>query len=133
MYLLDSCTISYFMKGEVSVANKIKETSPAVVYTSTITQMEITYGLIRKFNNSHRYFDFFKDFISAITVLAFDENAALEAAEIKKNLEKKGTPIGAYDILIAGVAKSSDLVLVTSNIKEFKKIDDLNIENWRDK
>jgi len=46
------------------------------------------------------------------------------------NLEKKGTPIGPYDLLIAGLARSQDLTLVTNNTKEFERIDNLRLENW---
>ena len=131
MYLLDSCTISDFMKGEINTTNKLKSLSPSIIYTSTITQMEITYGLLRKFDSSHRYFGILKEFLSAITIISFNEEAANQAAIIKKNLEAKGTPIGAYDILIASIALSTDLTLVTSNEKEFLRVDDLIIENWR--
>lgn len=131
MYLLDSCTISDFMKGEPNTAKKIKSLSPSTIYTSTITQMEITYGLLKKFDYSHKYFNFFEEFIAAITVLSFDEDAAKNSADIRKNLEKLGKPIGSYDILIAGIAKANDLILVTSNEKEFLRVEQLILENWR--
>ena len=63
MYLLDSCAISDFMKGDVNTTKKIKSLSPAIIYTSAVTQMEIMYGLLRKFDLSHRYFDFFSEFL----------------------------------------------------------------------
>ena len=131
MYLLDSCTISDFMRGEINTTKKLKSLSPSIIYTSTITQMEITYGLIRKFDLSHRYFGILKEFFSAITILSFNEDAANQAAIIRKTLEAKGTPIGSYDILIASIAISENLSLVTSNEKEFLRVDNLDIENWR--
>ena len=131
MYLLDSCTISDFMKGEINTTKKLKSLTPSIIYISRITQMEITYGLLRKFDLSHKYFEFLKEFFSAITILSFNENAANQAAIIRKTLEAKGTPIGAYDILIAAIAISENLTLVTSNEKEFLRVDNLIIENWR--
>ena len=131
MYLLDSCTISDFMKGEPNTVQKLKSLSPSIIYTSTITQMEITYGLLKKFDHSHQYFTLFGDLMAAITILSFDEEAAISSARIRKNLEKIGKPIGAYDILIAGIAKAENLILVTSNEKEFSRIEQLNLENWR--
>ena len=131
MYLLDSCTISDFMKGEVHTTKKLKSLNPSIIYTSTITQMEITYGLLRKFDPSNKYFVILKEFLSAITILSFDENSANQGAIIRKTLEAKGGPIGAYDILIASIAVSENLVLVTSNEKEFLRVDNLIIENWR--
>lgn len=132
MYLLDSCAISDFMKGERNTMTKVKSFSPAIIYTSTVTQMEIIHGLIRKFDYSHKYFKIFEDFLSVITILPFDEKAANSSAYIKKSLEAKGTPIGSYDILIAGIAMSNKLTLVTSNAKEFSRVDELIIEDWRE-
>lgn len=131
MYLLDSCTISDFMKGDKNTSRKLKTISPSVIYTSTITQMEIKYGLLKKFDYSHRYFKILEEFLSAVTILPFDKNSANHSAEIKKKLERRGLLIGSYDILIAGIAKSENLILVTANEKEFKRIDGLVIENWR--
>jgi tRNA(fMet)-specific endonuclease VapC len=131
MYLLDSCTISDFMKGLEHTSQKIKSLSPSIIYTSTITQMEISYGLLRKFDASHRYFGIFDEFIAAITLLDFDSTAAFASANIKKDLEKQGRIIGAYDILIAGIAKANDLTLVTSNEKEFIRVKGMSLENWR--
>ena len=131
MYLLDSCTVSDFMKGEIATAKKIKSLSPSLMYTSTITQLEIKYGLLRKFNSSHKYFKIFEDFMTVITVLPFEEEAANCSAKIMVELNRKGIPIGAYDILIGGIALASGLTLVTSNKKEFERISHLNIENWR--
>lgn len=132
MYLLDSCTISDFMKGHTNTMKKIKNTSPSLIYTMTITQTEIMFGLLRKFDNSHYYYKMFEDFLLAITVLPFDAKAAIQSAVIKKNLESRGNIIGAYDILIAGIAKAASLTLITSDIKEFERIDDLKLANWRD-
>lgn len=131
MYLLDSCTISDFMKGEANTLKKIKSISPSEIYTSTITQMEIRYGLLRKFDHNHKYFKVLEDFLSVISILSFDTRAAEFSAQIRKNLESQGTPIGSYDILIAGIAKSENLTLVTSNKKEFDRVHGLVIENWR--
>ena len=131
MYLLDSCTMSDFMKGEVTTVKKLKSLSPSLIYISTITQVEIKYGLLRKFDNSHKYFKLFEDFLKAVTLLPLDSAAANCSAEIMMELNRKGTPIGGYDILIGGTALASGLTLVTSNVKEFKRINNLNIENWR--
>lgn len=131
MYLLDSCTISHFMKGEENTAKKLKSLSPSVIYTTTISQMEILHGLLRKFDREHRYFKIFAEFMEQITVLPFDNDAALHSAQIRTTLEKRGNIIGAYDILIAGICLADGLILVTSNGREFRRVDDLQIENWR--
>lgn len=131
MYLLDSCAVSDFMRGNVNTSSRIKSLSPSIIFISSITQMEISYGLLKKFEKSHIFFKILKEFLSEISILPFDNIAAKESAIIRTNLEKKGTPIGAYDIFIAGIAKSQNLILVTSNEREFKRVSDLAVENWR--
>ncbi len=59
-----------------------------------------------------------------------DRSAAMDAAVIRAELEKKGLPIGPYDLLIAGLARSQSMTLVTNNTKEFERIDGLRLENW---
>jgi len=67
-----------------------------------------------------------------LNLIDLDRFAAEEAAVIRAQLEKKGKSIGPYDLLIAGLARSRDLTLVTNNTKEFERIVGLRIENWID-
>ena len=69
-------------------------------------------------------------FLSGIKILPFDEKAATEYGDIRAQLERRGTPIGANDLLIAAHARSLNLILVTNNFKEFERVDNLQIENW---
>jgi tRNA(fMet)-specific endonuclease VapC len=69
-------------------------------------------------------------FLSPITILNFDDKAAGEYGRIRADLERKGTPIGPLDMLIAGHAKSEGLILVTNNTREFNRVDGLAIEDW---
>ncbi len=69
-------------------------------------------------------------FLSPITILGFDGQAAEEYGRIKAELEKKGTPIGPIDTLIAGHAKSRGLILVTNNTREFSRVASLTVEDW---
>jgi tRNA(fMet)-specific endonuclease VapC len=63
-------------------------------------------------------------------VLPFDDLAAVEYGEICADLQRKGTPIGTMDMLIAAHARSERLVLVTNNVREFERVSKLEIENW---
>jgi tRNA(fMet)-specific endonuclease VapC len=65
-----------------------------------------------------------------LNVLSFSDKEAKSSAIIRSQLERKGTPIGPYDVLIAGTALSNQAVLVTNNTKEFKRVPKLKIENW---
>jgi len=65
-----------------------------------------------------------------LNLINLDCSSAIEAATIRAQLEKKGMPIGPYDLLIAGLARSRDMTLVTNNTKEFERIVGLHLENW---
>lgn len=65
-----------------------------------------------------------------LEIFNFDYSAALEYGIIRSNLEKKGTPIGSLDMLIAAHAKSMDFIVITNNEKEFSRVEGLRIENW---
>ena len=69
-------------------------------------------------------------FAARLEVLPFDAEAAAHAAEIRVALERRGRMIGAYDLLIAGHARSRGLVVVTSDLKEFGRVDGLRCEDW---
>ncbi len=69
-------------------------------------------------------------FLTPLEVIDFDYSATIEYGIIRSDLEKKGTPIGPLDTLIAAHAKSLDLTLITNNEKEFNRISGLKIENW---
>ena len=70
-------------------------------------------------------------FLGDVEIVPFDINAVGVAAKIRTTLELAGKPIGAYDILIAATAIACNFILVTSNEKEFVRISELKIENWR--
>jgi tRNA(fMet)-specific endonuclease VapC len=65
-----------------------------------------------------------------VDVLPFDQEAAAHAAEIRASLERLGNPIGGYDVLIAGHARSRGLIVVTGNLSEFSRVDGLRSEDW---
>ena len=69
-------------------------------------------------------------FAARLDVLPFDARAADHAADIRANLERRGKTIGAYDLLIAGQARSLGLVVVTGNLAEFQRVEGLRCEDW---
>ncbi|MDE1993004.1 MAG: tRNA(fMet)-specific endonuclease VapC [Rhizobiaceae bacterium] len=70
-------------------------------------------------------------FAARLDVLVFDEAAAGHAADIRAALERKGMPIGGYDLLIAGHARSQGLIVVTNNLREFERVEGLRSEDWQ--
>lgn len=131
MYLLDTCAISDFVKGDKPTLIKIKSQSPLTLHLSSISIMEIYYGLKRNPEKSRVIKPILEDFLEAIQIVHFSDQDAMSAADIRAELTAKGTPIGPYDLLIAGVALNNNLTLVTSNMKEFSRVPHLHCEDWR--
>jgi tRNA(fMet)-specific endonuclease VapC len=69
-------------------------------------------------------------FAGRLNVLPFDADAAAHAGDIRATLEREGRQIGAYDVLIAGHARSRGLIVVTANLGEFNRVDGLRCEDW---
>ncbi|MDA0266950.1 MAG: type II toxin-antitoxin system VapC family toxin [Cyanobacteria bacterium] len=130
-YLLDTCVISDFIKGEAGTTNRLKQTPPLDVAVSTITVMELRYGLALNPQRARKIEPAIASLLSSITTLPFNNAEAEQAAQIRALLKSQGQPIGAYDILIAATALSHNLTMVTANQREFERVPDLQIENWR--
>lgn len=129
-YLLDTNICIYLIKNHPqSVLEKFRQHQPQDVAISSITLYELEYG-VEKSQQRQRAQKALAKFLLPLNILDLDRTAATEAAIIRARLEKKGTPIGPYDILIAGQAKSRAMTLVTNNTKEFARIDGLLLENW---
>lgn len=129
-YLLDTCIISYFVRGDVSVLERIKSTSPRDICISSITLMEIEYGLLLNSARAKKIKPVIESLLGNISILPFCEKDAMCAASVRAALQKKGKPIGAYDTLLAGTALHRGLIFVTANTKEFTRVSGLLIENW---
>ena len=99
-----------------------------IIAVSSITVAELFYGVMKK--NSKKLEVAVNEFLLPLQRLAFDENASYSYALIRTNLESKGLIIGSNDLFIAAHAKSLDAVLVTNYTREFKRIEDLKIEDW---
>ena len=130
-YLLDICTISDFVKGQASVMARIKSIPPNLIAVSSVSRMEVDYGLALNTERARKLVPVLEAFFSAIATLAFDEVDALAAAGIRAALKTRGQPIGAYDLLIAGTGLARGLVVVTANVGEFQRVGGLQVENWR--
>lgn len=130
-YLLDTCTVSDFVKGQPSVLARVKTTPPNLIAVSALTRMEVDYGLALNAERARKLAPMLDAFFSTIATLAFDEFDATAAAAIRAALKTQGQPIGAYDVLIAGMGLARGLVVVTSNVGEFKRVSGLKVEDWR--
>jgi tRNA(fMet)-specific endonuclease VapC len=130
-YVLDTSVCSdYFTARYPKVVARIQECSPDDLHLSVVVVAELRYGAdhsVRRRANHARI----DALIEEIETLDFDLAAAARYGRVRAQLEARGTPIGANDMLIAAHALSLGLTVVTDNTKEFKRVKGLNVENWR--
>jgi len=129
MYVLDTNTLIYFFKGMGNVPNKLLKVSPKDIAIPSVVLYELAYGIEKSTSPRKRQAQL-KALCSLVEILPFAEETAGIAASIRARLEKKGTPIGPYDVLIAATALANNGVLVTNNSKEFSRVSGLKLENW---
>lgn len=129
-YMLDTNICIYVMKNRPNnVIKKFLSHDPEELCISAITYAELMHG-VEKSMAVERNRIALSLFLSPITIINFDMRAAEGYGKIRSDLEKRGTPIGPMDTLIAGHAKSRDLILVTNNTKEFDCVAGLSVEDW---
>ena len=129
-YLLDTNICIYLIKKHPpEVLARFQQIHIEQLHIPTITVFELYYG-IEKNNSQQRNQAALENFIAPLTIVDFSLDAAKKAAIIRNTLEKQGTPIGAYDIQIAAIALSLDMILLTNNIREFERVQGLKLENW---
>jgi tRNA(fMet)-specific endonuclease VapC len=127
-YLLDTDSVSYALRGQGDVGERIKKQRPSELCVSAITLAELRFGADRK--GSRKLHGLIDVFASAVEVAPFDDVAAAEFGRIGSLLAERGTPIGEFDILIAAHAVALRCTLVTSNTRHFSKVPGLSLENW---
>ena len=129
-YLIDTNICIYIMnKRPVAVIKKFKQFELGEIGISTITVSELQYGIVKsKYRKKNEVR--LEEFLTPLEILTYDQTAARVYGDIRFQLEKLGQPIGPLDMLIAAQALSQNLVLITNNDKEFKRIKKLKVENW---
>lgn len=125
---LDTNTLSYFMRGEGRVAERLRGVSPQDVGLPAVVVYEINFGLRRA--GRREQLNTFARMVQATTVLDFDVEAADHAARIRAQLEAAGMPIGPHDLLIAATARRYGRVLITHNTREFARVPELALDDW---
>ena len=128
-YLLDTNIVIYTMKNRPEAVRKQFKKHEGQMAISSVTLGELVFGAE---NSQHvdRNLEDIEEFAARLEVLTFDNKAAYHFGQIRSELYKSGRPIGPYDMMIAGHARSAGLVLVTNNMKEFKRVKGLMTENW---
>lgn len=130
-YLLDTCVISEFIKGEIGTKVRLKQTPPSEIAVSVITVMELSYGLLLNPQRAKKVESTIASFLTSVTPLPFGTVEAEKAAQIRAILKSQGQPIGACDVSIAATALQNNLLMITADRREFERVPDLQTENWR--
>lgn len=130
-YLLDTnACVDYLTRRYPTVTERIQRCSPEDLCLSSVVVAELRYGADKSQRSAenHSRIDVLLD---EIPCLDFDPGAASVYGRIRTDLEKRGEPIGPYDLMIAAHALSLRLTLVSDNMREFKRVKGLQVDNWR--
>lgn len=131
MYLLDTSPCIEILRDSNSKAKqRLEKHDPTGIYLCSIVVAELLYGA-RKSDHVAKNLALVKEFCAPFVSLPFDDRCADQYATIRADLERIGMRIGANDLLIGAIAKTYDLILVTSNMDEFSRIGGLQLEDWR--
>ena len=130
MYLLDTNICIYFMKNQYpQLTQRLLSMNPAELMLSSITVFELEYGA-EKSNWGDRTREKLAMFLAPFNILPFSTEDAVCAGKLRGYLEKKGLPIGPYDVQIAAQGLSRGLTLITHNVGEFSRVPNLKLEDW---
>ena len=128
-YLLDTHIVTYTMKNRPAQVREQFMLHDGRMAISSVTLGELVYGAERS-SQPERNLKDVESLLARIEVLQFDEVAAYHFGQIRADLVNRGLPIGPYDLMIAGHARSRGLILVTNNAAEFVRVPGLLVENW---
>jgi len=129
-WLLDTnAVIALVTRRSNALLRRVEAAEPGTLAISSIVAHELYFGAYRseriEFN-----LETLRLLFADIVILELDREDARTAGEIRVRLARQGTPIGPYDVLIAGQAKARGFVLVTNNLSEFQRVDGLEVEDW---
>ena len=128
--MLDTNICIYIIrKKPVKILERFRTLSPSDIVISSVTLAELEYG-VAKSSSPLQNRTALNGFLAPLEIVSLDDRAASLYGEIRSYLERQGKVIGAMDLLIAAHARSLALILVTNNVREFKRIPELQVENW---
>lgn len=129
IFLLDTNAVSALAAERPRFMERRLGFSPRDFGISSIVAFEILFGINRA---GHLKVDLRKFDDMELEVVPFDVDDAHAAGAIRAELQRLGTPIGPYDVLIAGQALARGLIVITRNVREFQRVKGLRLENWED-
>lgn len=127
-YLLDTCICAFLLRKKYGIKEKMDKLDSTQFFISEVTLAELKYGAYKS-GKAEENLALIEEMLSKIDIVSFAESIDFYAKE-KTRLTSLGLPIDDFDLLIASAAHSRNLTLVTDNLKHFKRINGITIENW---
>jgi len=129
-YMLDTNICIYIIREKpIKVLKKLRTFDLSDIVISAITHSELEYEVAKSSRRQENHGALIK-FLAPLEIVSYDDKAAADYGQIRTHLEKKGTVIGAMDMLVGAHARSIPVTLVTNNQREFRRIPGLRVENW---
>ena len=131
-YMLDTDTCIYIINRHPPHIKRLFNGHSGKMCISAVTLGELLCGA-EKSKAVERNLEIVEGMAARLDVLPFGDHEAKQFAQVKAELELSGHPIGPYDMMIAGHARSAGLILITNNTSEFNRVEGLRLENWVEK
>jgi len=127
-YLLDTNAVIALLKGHPKLLERMRSEQPADVLLSSVVAHELYFGAFKSGRPGRNV-----EVVDALRfdIVDFDRRDARIAGHVRAVLQAAGTPVGPYDVLIAGQALARGLTLVTRNLREFRRVEGLRVEDWQ--
>ena len=130
MFYLDTNTCIYYLNGTFpAVRQNLLAHRPAEISIPSLVKAELLYGALKRLKKEENL-EAVRRFLQPFRVSEFGDSQSEEYAEIRAELERAGTPVGANDLVIAATVRSHGGILVTNNTNEFQRVSGLVIEDW---
>jgi len=129
MILLDTNICIYIINARPpAVLERFKHYRLGEIGLCSVVAAELAFGVAK--SGSARNRQALEMFLAPLTILPFDDRAAWAYGDLRAELERRGTPIGSLDTMIAAHALSLQAKLITNNIREFAQVSGLQVDNW---
>jgi tRNA(fMet)-specific endonuclease VapC len=128
-YMLDTNICIFTIKDKPQEVRQAFNRHHGQLCISSVTLMELIYGA-EKSAAPEKNLEVIEGFVARLDVLSYDNLAAEHTGQLRAELARNGTPIGPYDQMIAGHARSRGLIVVTNNLREFERVPGLRTEDW---
>jgi tRNA(fMet)-specific endonuclease VapC len=128
-YMVDTDIAIYTIKNRPAQVREAFKAHDGQMCISSVTLMELIYGAEASAAVERNLRDV-EGFVARLEVLAYDEPATAHTGQLRAELKRAGRPIGPYDEMIAGHARSRGLVVVTNNTRQFEHVPGIRLANW---